>query len=204
METITKYLFGLSAAWLLSASANAALIVEGTDYADGPNPNIGAVGAGTTTISGNINGECAGPGLPFDCGFGAGPGADPVDRFTFDVAPGVAVTGIEFDILSGLTAPAGFTAEIDFDAAVFSDLAPGIYGISPVPPITDPVTLAIAGDQAALSGSYSLDWTVTVEAVAVPAPAPTVLLVLGTALIGLCSDRHSRQKGRARVCAAVA
>lgn len=168
-----------------STPAMAALITEGVDYVDGANPNIGIVDVGITTVGGSINGECAGPGLPFICTFGAGPGTDPVDRFTFDIAMGAAVTSIEIDLITGLTAPAGFTTELDFDGGILSGLAPGLYIPLIVSPLTDPITLAISGDESTLSGSYTLDWTVTIEAIAVPAPAPLVLMALAGALIGV-------------------
>ena len=178
---------------LFATPTMAVSITEGVDYVDGGNPNIGVVDVGITTVSGSINGECAGPGLPFICTFGAGPGADPLDRFTFDVATGAAVTGIDFDLTNVVLAPVGFSMEIDIDGvATFSGLTPGIYSAVGLPLVTDPVTLSISGDESTLSGSFILDWTVTIEAVAVSAPAPLLLMTLAAGWILLPMGRRRR------------
>jgi len=178
---------------LFSTPTMAVSITEGLDYVDGANPNIGVVDVGITTVSGSINGECAGPGLPFICTFGAGPGADPLDRFTFDVAAGAAVIGIDFDLTNVVLAPAGFSMEIDIDGfATFSGLSPGVYSALGLPPLTDPVTLSIGGDESTLSGPFIVDWTVTIEAVAVSAPAPLLLMTFaaGWILLPMGQRRH--------------
>ncbi len=168
---------------LLSAPAMAVSIVEGVDYVDGPNPNIGVVDVGVTTVSGSIAADCAGPGAPFICTSGA----DPLDHFTFDVAIGAEVIGIDFDLTDIPSAPAGFTMEIGADGlATFSGLSPGSYSLGG-PALTNPVTLSISGDESTLNGSYQVDWKVTIEAAAVSEPTPLLLLTFAAGLIGLQS-----------------
>ena len=172
---------GFLSALFVAAPAAAVTITEGVDYVDGANPNVGTVDVGITTISGTISGDCTGAIAPFACTTGA----DPRDTFTFDLAVGAEIVGIEVDLVSGVSGPAGFTLELGVDdgggAAVFSNLLPGVYALVPLDPLVSAITLEIAGYDADAGGPFSVDWTATVEAIAVNVPTPLPLSLLACA-----------------------
>lgn len=185
-----RQLFAIITLAGLPMLTHAATIVEGVDYVDAPNVNIGPLAAGSHTISGTLAGTCLG-GSPSNCQFGA----DPEDILTISIAPAAELVGVSFTFSNDATLAdqfgMGFGYISSADGFFFNGLLAGVYAAPPPNPVGGDITLFLTADNAAGVLTYQADWTLNLTVAAVPLPAS--LSMLGVSLMGLVALRRRRQ-----------
>jgi acetyltransferase-like isoleucine patch superfamily enzyme len=152
-------------------------VTETTDYPGGvsfPGLSVGTLDSGSNTISGSLAGNC----VIGDCnGISAG---DTQDSPTFTVPAGYQVTSLTV-ATSTVSGPTGFTATMS--VSIPKNPPPGIIDVVPTTYlvlnsttgnlITTPLgpgvyALSVFGQGASAPGSYSLHWSASIFASAIP------------------------------------
>lgn len=186
----TKLFFIALLAILAPATLPAATLVEGIDYVDAPLVDLGTVGGGSHTISGQMNGTCLGAAAPFSCLFGA----DPQDAFTIEIASGLELLGFSITFASVQQQATDFGHSFTFsspaESFTFSSLADGAYVVGGITQTSGILTFVLSGDDSDVNNAWSSDWTVQLTVSQVPIPAAFGLLACGLMGLGVLGRRR--------------